>query len=99
MLNLFAFRATNPRHMKQQRDPIGPDNDQHLKGITGKVEKVIGAWGVHGQYRDRGNEVIGLFRCLGQDLYCLGETISAHPIHPLYQSYDKKPYLFERGVL
>lgn len=32
--NLFAFRATDPKHMKAANDPIGPDNDMHLEEMS-----------------------------------------------------------------
>lgn len=95
MLNIFAFRATNPRDMKQQRDPIGPDNDQHLIGIAPRVEKIICAWGAHGSYKDRGKQVVDMLRGQGAPLYYLGETMEAHPLHPLYLSNDKKPILYD----
>ena len=30
MTNIFAFRATDPRVMKAQADPVGPENDKWL---------------------------------------------------------------------
>jgi hypothetical protein len=30
VVNLFAFRATDPKAMKQADDPIGPENDRYL---------------------------------------------------------------------
>ncbi|HYZ72598.1 MAG TPA: DUF1643 domain-containing protein, partial [Chthoniobacterales bacterium] len=41
MLNLFAFRATDPRDLKRASDPIGPDNDEHLLAEVGRVDRVI----------------------------------------------------------
>ena len=34
MANLFAYRATEPQEMMSQEDPIGPDNDAHLKQLA-----------------------------------------------------------------
>ena len=30
VVNIFAFRATDPRVMRMQSDPIGPANDAHI---------------------------------------------------------------------
>jgi hypothetical protein len=30
MLNLFAFRATDPRNLKAAADPIGPPRNLHV---------------------------------------------------------------------
>lgn len=32
VLNLFALRATDPGELAKAADPIGPDNDVHLRG-------------------------------------------------------------------
>jgi hypothetical protein len=32
MLNLFAYRATEPRDMKRAEDPVGPKNDRYIRG-------------------------------------------------------------------
>lgn len=34
MTNLFAFRATNPKVMKNEKEPIGKDNDTWLKKLA-----------------------------------------------------------------
>src|SRR5258708_35249268 len=54
MLNLFAFRATDPRNLKRAEDPIGPDNDRHLLTEVSAAERVIACWGDHGRFRGPG---------------------------------------------
>lgn len=87
-LNLFAFRATDPRQMKAALDPVGPDNDAHiiaaLTGAAATSSPVIAAWGVHGAYNGRDDEVHKLSRDCGVNLMCLGSTKGNHPRHPLY---------------
>lgn len=88
VLNLFAFRATNPMHMKAAQDPIGPDNDAHiiaaLTVAAAASSPVIAAWGVHGAYKGREAEVRKLSLERGVHLMCLGSTKGGHPKHPLY---------------
>ena len=82
MTNIFAFRATDPKKMKEAIDPVGPDNDLHLRWIAGCSAKKIACWGVHGAFQYRGSTVA---RMIGrQFLWCFGRTKAGHPKHPLY---------------
>lgn len=85
MLNLFAFRATDPNVMRAAADPVGPDNDKWLKRLCGFT--AVAAWGTHGTYRNRENEV----RALLPNLHCLKLTKDGHPAHPLYLPKTLKP--------
>lgn len=65
MLNAFAFRATDPRDMKAAADPIGPDNDSHLRAWTWHprpTDVVVACWGCHGDHKLRGRHVQQLLR-------------------------------------
>ena len=64
MLNLFAFRATDPREMKKVADPVGPDNDKHLLAETQAAQRVIACWGDHGVFMDRDKQVCKPLRVL-----------------------------------
>lgn len=81
MLNLFALRATDPRVMRADSAPVGPDNEQWLRSACERSEIIVACWGVHGVHLGRAGEVRGL---LGDDLLCLGTTKDGHPRHPLY---------------
>ena len=91
-LNLFAYRATDPKDMKGARDPIGPYNDENIKGLFRLAVinewPVVAAWGAHGSFLDRDKEV-GMFADdLGVKLICFGLTKDFKPKHPLYLSKD-----------
>jgi hypothetical protein len=89
MLNIFAFRATLPKDMMTERDPVGCFNDDALKKYTKEAGVAIACWGGHGVYMDRGDEVIML---LGRsNLFCLGMTQKGQPKHPLYLNKKIKP--------
>jgi len=80
ILNLFAYRATNPRVLRDVIDPIGPVNDRVLARLTAEGERTVVAWGAHGRLLDRSRQVA---RVLNQP-YCLGQTRFGEPRHPLY---------------
>jgi hypothetical protein len=83
MTNLFAFRATDPREMKCQANPIGPDNDYWLRECASHAAMVVAAWGVNGRHLNRDLKVRGLF--LPGQLHCIRMTKKTQmPEHPLY---------------
>lgn len=92
MLNLFAFRATNPEVMKAQADPIGDENYRRIQEYHEVAGITVAAWGIHGAFMDQGLAVSRLERIgphgkaktLGEDFWCLGRTKEGHPRHPLY---------------
>jgi hypothetical protein len=86
MLNLFAFRATDPKVMKLTIDPVGPENDKYLLQTAEKCRMTVAAWGIHGVYRQRAKKVIKLL----PPLWCLGVTDDGHPRHPLYMRKDSQ---------
>lgn len=96
MLNLFAFRATDPDDMKWAADPVGPETDQHLIRSVNRSRLVVACWGVHGTHLGRGAAVIELLRRHKVKLHCLGLTADGHPKHPLYVPYETKPVEFSR---
>ena len=93
MTNIFAFRATDPRDMKNQEDPVGPDNDKWLLSVYKDAGLVVAAWGTHGSFLDRDRDVMSL---LGR-LECLGVNQDGSPKHPLYLSKKTKLRIYEGG--
>lgn len=79
MLNLFAFRATDPGVMKKADDPVGPLNDAYLE-MAKSARFVVAAWGVHGTHLGRDKVV----RAMLPNLSFLRLTKDGHPGHPLY---------------
>ncbi len=92
--NLFAWRATDPRELKQALDPVGPENDRHLMTMSGCADVVIAAWGARGNYRNRAAEVLDL---LEGTVYHLGLTKQGHPKHPLYLRADTSRVAFMKS--
>jgi hypothetical protein len=91
--NLFAFRSTDPSELYRAEDPIGPENDRHIKDAVCASRSVIAAWGQHGRLRGRDEEVVELVTDLA-DLHCLRRTKHGLPWHPLYLPGSLPPLLF-----
>lgn len=93
--NLFAFRATTPNILKVQADPVGPDNDHHIREVLGEIQTrggtVIVGWGSHGPFLDRPKRIQEIANAIQISFLCLGITNSGQPKHPLYVSYDRSP--------
>lgn len=96
MTNIFGYRATDPKVMKSVEEPIGEENNSYLCQLASEAAIVIAAWGVHGEYLDRGNRVAELI----PDLHCLGYTKHRHPRHPLYVigSQVPEPFLSKQNL-
>ena len=93
--NIFAWRATDPKEMRAQPDPVALENDAAIRAsvdwATGAGAKIVCAWGAHGAHLDRGAAVERLLRATGRELWHLGLTKAGAPKHPLYIGYDRQP--------
>ncbi len=89
--NIFAFRATDPRVMRAEPDPVGPQNDSIILDLALGAQQIVCAWGTHGAHLGRGAHMQTLLRGSGKALFHLGLSQAGHPKHPLYISYDTVP--------
>lgn len=87
IVNLFAYRATQPEDMKSAADPIGPKNDYWLRKILKSADLAIACWGNHGSFLSRDKVIFRGF----SELHCIMQNKSLHPAHPLYLKADLKP--------
>jgi hypothetical protein len=91
MVNLFAYRATEPAAMKVHAAPVGTDNDRWLVELAKDAGVIVAAWGAHGTHLQRDQAVKQL---LAGKLSCLKITKDGHPGHPLYLRKTLKPFAF-----
>jgi hypothetical protein len=90
--NLFAYRSTDIRKLKDVIDPVGPANDYHLRRMMSQADQVLFGWGrleklpVH--LRDRWRVVADIAESLGHKPLCLGTTLDGQPRHPLMLPYS-----------
>lgn len=87
VVNLFALRSTDPKVLKNHRDPIGPDNDGILDVLmhSHKNSLRVAAWGANPIAKERGNALIEKYG----PLLCLGITKNGSPKHALYVKTDQ----------
>jgi hypothetical protein len=95
VVNLFAWRATDPRALRAVADPIGPDNDAALDAGALWADDVLCGWGGHGGLLGRDARVAALLRATGRPLFHLGLTGAGQPKHPLYIGYAQAPVLWD----
>jgi hypothetical protein len=86
VLNLYAYRATDPKALLTCPDPVGPDNNAWLAAHLQGSASVLAAWGANAR-PERVQRVLSLVR--GVDWRCLGTTKQGHPRHPLYVRGDQ----------
>jgi hypothetical protein len=89
--NIFAFRATDPRVMRAEADPVGPENDAAILESAAWADRIVCAWGNHGLHQDRGRKVEAMLRATGSALFHVGLTNQGQPRHPLYVAYASQP--------
>lgn len=80
VVNLFAYRATDPAELKRMTNAVGIGNDGWIVRLAVRSHRVVCAWGNHGGLR--GSTVRSLLD--GLHPMCLGRTKSGSPKHPLY---------------
>lgn len=91
VVNLFAYRATNPKELAKVADPVGPENHLNIISAISKCTGiVVAAWGANASRIVQDNKIIDLLKFRGH-IYCLDLTKDGHPKHPLYLKADLKP--------
>lgn len=93
VVNLFAFRSTDPRQLKKltPERAIGSKNDAALIRAAGVADMVVCAWGAHGSLHGRDQAVRDQLRSAGIELHALRLTKHGQPAHPLYLPRDLVP--------
>lgn len=90
VVNLFAYRATDPRALLDAEDPQGPDNSRHITRALLNADLRIAAWGAfQWTHRERLRRPYVEDWAGGKPLLCLGTTSAGAPRHPLYVKGDQ----------
>lgn len=84
MLNIHAFRSTDPKGLLTAEDPVGPENHRTVLNLARGADVVVVAWGANPLHA----RAMLLAQALGQieGVKCFGLTKDGHPKHPLYLS-------------
>jgi len=93
VVNVFAWRSTDPQALYEVDDPIGPDNDATILREVRSAGVVVCAWGKHAALRDRGREVLAGLRVAGVVPKALKLNKDGSPQHPLYIRDDTVPFV------
>ncbi|MCC6575383.1 MAG: DUF1643 domain-containing protein [Planctomycetes bacterium] len=84
VVNLFAFRSTDPEKLLSEKDPIGKHNKKHILKAAAQAKKIVLAWGNNGSIEGQASVVLGfLSKRFPDNLWCLGVTKLKHPKHPV----------------
>lgn len=97
VVNLFAWRSTDPAGLADARDPVGPENDDAIRAAVREADVVVCAWGAHGaRFVARVQHVRRLLQDAGVHPVCYGLTKGKRPQpkHPLMLAYTTplEPY-------
>ncbi len=86
VVNLFSFRATDPKELATVWHPTGGMTNQCITNAIDQCDVVVCAWGAHKYVLQskRGIEVLKLINSVGVISMCFGTTKSGAPKHPLY---------------
>lgn len=95
VVNLFAFRATDPRDMKAAIDPVGPYNHETILREAMAARLVVCAWGRDGCFRNRDADVLSILRRYDVPLTALKVSKDGRPYHPLYLPYELTPAAYD----
>ncbi len=100
VVNLFAWRATDPAALRGVADPIGPENDGFILANLRPAKLRIAAWGAAPLARERAREVLERLRRRRLAVHHLGLTQDGSPTHPLARGAhripsDQRPVLWE----
>ena len=93
--NLFAYRSTYPKELLSAKDPIGPDNINHLRFMYLESELIICAWG-NANIIEKLNimDYKPLSGIVGRLSY-LELSKDGTPKHPLYLKGNTQPHEFK----
>lgn len=94
VVNLFAWRATDAKELRNAPDPVGPINDYVTLEAVQRADLIVAAWGANSFAVPRSRVVRALVKGCDKPLYCLGKTQGFAPRHPLYVAAGTKYQIY-----
>lgn len=98
VVNIFAYRSTDPEKLYKVKDPIGPDNMRVVISLAKEAKLVICGWGKHGSLKSHGTFMLRKLQDHGVRTHALKINKDGSPAHPLYIGYKVKPIDMEDGT-
>lgn len=84
VVNVFAWRATDPKELLTASDPVGPNNQNAVEAAIMRCDVVVFAWGAFPPAHERSTYIRNLVSSHRPAAYCFGKTKAGAPKHPLY---------------
>lgn len=101
VVNLFAFRATDPGDLLRVSpavDPVGLNNQNAVRDAIDKAGMIVCAWGTQGGHLDQDETMLGWIEEANwreAPVVALGITREGFPRHPLYLRADAEPQPYD----
>lgn len=82
VVNLFAWRATDPRQLSKCANPIGEGNNEAIMKAAERSSQIVCAWGANAYAKPMALRVKALLNHL--PLWAIKMNADGSPKHPLY---------------
>lgn len=100
IINIFAYRSTDPANLYQLTDPIGPRNNAAISRAIARANAIVLAWGTHGQHLNRGKYIEQHITTQANHhnipVSIFARTKRGQPKHPLYLAASSKLITLQR---
>lgn len=96
VVNLYAYRSTDPKQLKKVADPGGPGNYAVISRVScGRT--VVCGWGRNAE-RNHVWRILQTLRDVGADIKALKINADESPMHPLYVPYETPLMEYPRRI-
>lgn len=88
VVNLFAYRSTDPAFLDPHHEPT-LKNDEYIAAAVRSCQRIVACWGAWPGAKERGQEVLALLKHeMVAEVLCFGTTQEGHPRHPVRLPYS-----------
>lgn len=92
VVNLFPFRATDPKELLISEGLLGVGADDAIRSVSHASEMVVCAWGrLERKLAARAPKVLRMLASRSNGVMCLGLNADLSPKHPLYLRNELQP--------
>jgi hypothetical protein len=88
VVNLYAYRATDPKALKAAGYQVGPDNNRYTMAAIRRAHNIVLAWGANARGMIRPDIVLRMVREAGVTPMALRRLADGVPEHPLMLPYS-----------
>lgn len=96
--NLFAFRSTNPKALRNNPDVIEQSNYAWVGRAASGSGGIVVGWGTHGGLYNQDRTIMSILCPSPKFVHgvsCLGTTKDGYPKHPLYLPLGLQPVAYK----